>query len=74
MRATSSWGSSLGLAVMSSSSASHTCVLTSCVIPSCIFCRNAEALALVVLRTSSVPGGIHCAWSSSAFVPSAAKT
>ena len=74
MRATSSWGSSLGFAMMSSNSASRTCVFTSCVIPSCILLRKAEAFALVAFHSSSVPGGVHCAWSSSAFVPRAAKT
>ena len=73
MWATSSWGSSLGFATMSSNSASHTCVFTSCVIPSCILLRKAEAFALVAFH-SLVPGGVHCAWSSSTFVPRAAKT
>ena len=31
------------------------------------------AFALVALCSSSVPVGIHCAWSLSTFVPSAAK-
>ena len=47
VQAMSSWGSSLGFAMMSSNSASRTCVFTSCVIPSCILFRKAEAFALV---------------------------
>ena len=49
MHATRSWGSSPSLAVTSSSFSRCTCVLTSCVIPCCIFLRKVEAFTLVAL-------------------------
>ena len=74
MHATRSWGSSPGLATMSSNSPRHTWVLTSCVIPCWIQSRKAEALALVAFCSSLLPVGIHCACICRDLVPRAAKT
>ena len=71
---TGSWGSSPGLATTSSSSPSHTWVLTSCVIPCCILLRKVKGFALVALCSSSSQVGIHCACISRDLVPRVAKT
>ena len=74
MHAMRSWGSSPGLATISSNSPRCTWVLMSCVIPCWIQLRKAEALALVVFCSSLLPVGIHCACISRDLVPRAAKT
>ena len=74
MHVTRSWGSSPGLATISSNSPRSTWVLTSCVIPCQMWSRKSEAFALVTFCSSSLPVGIHCACISRDLVPRAAKT
>ena len=73
MCAMRSWGSSAGLATISSNSPRCTWLLMSCVIPCWIQWRKAEALALVAFCSSLLLVGIHCACISRDLVPRAAK-
>ena len=61
------------LATTSSGVPKYTWMLTSCVIPRCIFSRKVEAFTLVALCSSSSPKGIHCACMSWDLVTRAAK-